>query len=295
MSLIDELHHIEIINKDRLDEFYPRVRDRDDVAVLIDPITEVIVLSGDTHIDIGYYEDRIEKISHRVRGKELTTPKLEDNLRRAKEFCGLIRGKNWLDFGCGLGGMLDEMAREANSAVGLEPNRDRAAICRDKGHSVVESLGQIEHQSLDVVTLFHVMEHLAEPSAVLAEIRRCLKPEGKLIVEVPHARDALFTLYDCEAFKKFTFWSEHLVLHTRLSLKIILEEAGFHKTEIRGIQRYPLSNHLYWLSKSKPGGHEKWIFLSGMNLSSEYEAALSGIDRTDTLVSISYNPEPYFR
>ncbi|MGI6855491.1 class I SAM-dependent methyltransferase [Mesorhizobium sp. 1B3] len=285
-NLIAKLESIGVLSGARLEEYYPRVRDRDDVAVLRDPVTEVIVLSRSDHMSEEYYTEREEKHSYSIHGAEIVTPRLEDNTRRAAEFGGYIRDKRWLDFGCGLGGMLDELASEASWAAGLEPNKERAAIVRGRGHNVIGGLSSLEEGSIDVVTMFHVLEHLTEPVAILEAVRRVLRPGGTLLVEVPHARDALFTLYDCEAFKRFTFWSEHLVLHTRRSLQALLRHVGYEAVETMAQQRYPLANHQYWLSKGKPGGHNEWRFLASPALDAEYAASLAKVDRTDTLVSV---------
>lgn len=287
-SLITELSRIGAIHKDRLELFYPRVRDRDDIAVLRDTKTEVIVLSQIEHISHSYYQNSIKKEIYK--GSPSPPCMLEDNIRRLSEFGSYIRNKRWLDFGCGLGGMLDELASEASFAVGLEPNKESATIAISKGHSVIDNLADLESGSLDIVTMFHVLEHLTEPLITLANLRMYLKPGGILIVEVPHSRDVLFTLYDCVPFKKFTFWSEHLVLHTRQSLALVLREAGFEQNEILGLQRYPLANHLYWLAEEKPGGHDVWRFLTNATLDSEYESILTHIDRTDSLIAISHAP-----
>ena len=288
-QLIVDLENLGVLSRDRLEVYYPRVRDREDIAVLRDSLTEVIVLSRSDHVSEKYYSERKEKDSYSVHGDEVVTPRLEDNARRSADFSRYIRNKRWLDFGCGLGGMLDEMATEASWAAGLEPNRERAGIVSAKGHNVVSTLGEIEEDSLDVVTLFHVLEHITDPVKVLQGIRRVLRPGGTVLVEVPHARDALITLYDCEAFKSFTFWSEHLILHTRNSLKFILNYSGFEESEIVGYQRYPLANHLYWLSKNRPGGHERFSFLLSSQLDSIYDLLLAKIDRTDSLVAICKN------
>jgi len=285
-DLTAELEDLGILSKGRLELYYPQVRDRDDIAVLRDPLTEVIVLSRSDHVAGRYYQEREEKHSYSVHSHEVSTPRLNDNVRRASDFGGYIRNKRWLDFGCGLGGMLDEMKSEATWAAGLEPSKARQAIVATKGHNVVGALSELEDNSLDVVTMFHVLEHLTDPIEVLKGVRRVLCPGGTLLIEVPHARDALFSLYDCEAFKRFTFWSEHLVLHTRQSLRLLLRYAGYDDMEIMGYQRYPLANHLYWLSQQKPGGHERWSFLESHGLHMEYEASLKSIDKTDSLVAI---------
>ncbi|MDA8721432.1 class I SAM-dependent methyltransferase [Candidatus Pelagibacter bacterium] len=285
-KIIKLLHDLEAIDKDRLEIYYPRVRDRNDIRVLRDTFSQVIVLSKSDHIEKNYYSMREEKKSITMNSTEIRSPKLYDNIRRAKEFGKFIKNKRWLDFGCGLGGMLDEIATQASSAAGLEPNNFRKKLLIDKGYLIYQSIEEIEDKSLDIITLFHVLEHLLEPVKTLNLLKKKLSPNGKMIIEVPHARDMLFTMYDCEKFKQFTFWSEHLILHTRMSLKLILNAATFSSIKIFGYQRYPLANHLYWLSKGKPGGHEKWNELVSHKLDLEYKNQLDRIDRTDTLIAI---------
>lgn len=294
-ALIKLLDKIGAIHEDRLVQYYPRVRDMDDIAVLRCTFSDVILLSRIDHIESGsYYEDRVEKSAVVFQGNELVTPRLADNIRRASEYGDVIRGRRWMDFGCGLGGMLDEMGAEALLAVGLEPNKDRAAIVSQKGHQVFSSIETVENGSFNIITMFHVLEHITNPLVVLNALRERLEPNGLLVVEIPHARDALFTLYDCDAFKKFTFWSEHLVLHTRQSLNLLLIAAGFVDIEISGYQRYPLANHLYWLAKGGPGGQNKWLGLPGgignLGEGASYDASLARIDRTDTLIAIARAP-----
>lgn len=286
-DIIQLLSDLKAIDKKRLEIFYPRVRDRDDIKVLRDSVSEVIVLSRSDHITDNYYQDREEKEKYIVNETEIETPRLYDNTRRAKDFGHYIRNKRWLDFGCGLGGMLDEIGSEAAFASGLEPSKTRQKKIIQKGYHVFGAINEIEDQSLDVITLFHVLEHLLEPVKILKLLRQKLKKDGLIIIEVPHARDALFTLYDCEKFKQFTFWSEHLVLHTKESLKLILDEASLSSNKIQGDQRYPLSNHLYWLSKGEPGGHEKWPMLVSEKLESGYKEQLKFLDKTDTLIAIT--------
>ena len=89
-------------------------------------------------------------------------------------------------------------------------------------------------------------------------------------------------------FIDFTLWSQHLVLHTRESLTLLLKDAGFKNVVITGIQRYGISNHIHWLKNKQPGGHRS--VLSAMetpDLKASYENALARIDATDTLVAIA--------
>ena len=91
-----------------------------------------------------------------------------------------------------------------------------------------------------------------------------------------------------EAFKKFTLWSQHLVLHTRESLEKLLLYAGFKNIIIQGVQRFGLSNHICWLLNAKPGGHKDFLsVLENKNLFKEYSNSLNQINANDTLVAIA--------
>jgi len=72
-------------------------------------------------------------------------------------------------------------------------------------------------------------------------------------------------------------------------MRNILRYSGFEKNEIMGCQRYPLANHLYWLSKKKPGGHDQLRFLMSSQIDAVYESSLEKIDRTDSLIAICSN------
>jgi hypothetical protein len=86
---------------------------------------------------------------------------------------------------------------------------------------------------------------LQDPRKILAELGDLLGPKARLIVEVPSADDALLTLYDCDAFQRFTYWSQHLFLFNASTLMLLAKQAGLRVIATQHYQRYPLSNHLY--------------------------------------------------
>jgi len=96
-----------------------------------------------------------------------------------------------------------------------------------------------------------------------------------VIIEVPHARDFLLSTLDHEGFRKFTLRSDHCILHTRESLTRFMEFVGFKRVSIRSVQRYPISNHLGWLSRNSPGGHTSDLsILDSDSMHVAYESAL---------------------
>lgn len=124
----------------------------------------------------------------------------------------------------------------------------------------------------------------------LSQIRelaaRLATKSSELIVEVPASSDALLTMYGSRSFSEFTYWSCHLYLYT---LALLGEQAGFRVNFIRQVQRYPLSNHLHWLAKNRPGGHQAWSFIDTIELDRAYESSLAALGLCDTLIA-SFSP-----
>ena len=106
-----------------------------------------------------------------------------------------------------------------------------------------------------------------------------------MIIEVPSSEDALLTLFDCDAFQRFTYWSQHLFLFNAETLRQLASQAGLKVIAMQQYQRYPLSNHLHWLSQGNPGGHQKWSFLNSPILAEAYANTLAAIGKCDTLVA----------
>ena len=135
--------------------------------------------------------------------------------------------------------------------------------------------------------LNHVLEHLYDPISSLKCIKQKMKENTLLIIEVPHANDFLISDYNCEKFKKFTFWSEHLILHTESSLLNLLNLVGFSNIKITYYQRYNIFNHFNWLSNGKPGGHKNNIY-NDKELIDTYNNFLIKNKKTDTLIAYCF-------
>jgi len=272
-----------------IEEFYPQVRDRDDIAVLKCKKSGLIFTSTSEHMNLSHYEEKHEfphywKEDDR---EKALVDSFEDDSRRKEQFLPLISNKNWVDVGTGAGGVLDLLKPYANKVVAVEPQQRALDALQKIGYEAYSDIADVPDDEFDVVTLFHVFEHLTDPLDLLNIAFGKLKVGGKIIIEVPHANDFLFSYLDLEEFKKFTFWSEHLVLHNRGSLTTFLEKANFSNIVISGYQRYNLANHLHWLKEKKPSGHIKWSMLSSNQLDTAYSNMLQAIDMTDTLIAIA--------
>lgn len=137
----------------------------------------------------------------------------------------------------------------------------------------------------DVLCLFHVFEHLADPGAWLASARRLLAPGGRMIIEVPSLDDPLFALYKSVPHQAFYFQKQHPFVYSASSLRRVLEHHGF-KVEIIPYQRYGIENHLAWLTTGKPGGSAHLAQLFG-SCDVPYRSALEAGGLTDTVFAIA--------
>ena len=140
-----------------------------------------------------------------------------------------------------------------------------------------------------MITAFHVVEHLKDPREIIQQLLSKLNPQGRLVIEVPNSDDALLTLYECNNFQKFTYWSPHLYLFNMNTLAKLAEQTGCKVLSVQQHQRYPLSNHLYWLSYGLPGGHQNFNFIDSDLLNQAYKNSLAAVERCDTLIAYLEN------
>ena len=209
---------------------------------------------------------------------------LNDNIRRFESYKKLIKGSEILDFGCERGDFIKLTHKISKRSVGIELNRKNSEYLNSIGIKCVNKLSELNEDKFDLITLNHVFEHLNDPINILAELQKYLKDDGTIIIEVPHARDILLETFNLKFIKNFTFFPEHLILHTRESLEKFTRNSGLYAKRIEGFQRYPLSNHFNWLLNDKPSGHEIFNNLNNNSFHKEYAKLLNTIDQTDTLI-----------
>lgn len=126
-----------------------------------------------------------------------------------------------LDVGCGAGNMMHHLSHYGQ-VIGVDLYSKPLEVARQRGLNVQEGSADdlpFDDQTMDVVTLLDVVEHVPNEHGVFVECQRVLKPGGKLVVTVP----ALMWL-----------WSQNDVLnahqrrYTRVELKQKLERHGLH-------------------------------------------------------------------
>jgi 2-polyprenyl-3-methyl-5-hydroxy-6-metoxy-1,4-benzoquinol methylase len=262
------------------------VRDNKNIDVLECDNCGLVYLSSLDHIKQNHYENSGMHDDEALDiNKWLKETKIDDE-RRYQFVKKKITNKTMLDFGCGVGGFLGKAKKSAKEVSGVELEKALQLSFKKRKLNVFENLSVVQNNSkqYDVITAFHVVEHLQSPKDILKELSQLLTEGGEMIVEVPNSDDALLTLYENETFQNSTYWSQHIFLFNAKTMTELIKQAGLKLNWIKHVQRYPLSNHLYWLAKGKPGGHQKWDFLDNIKLNAEYENQLALIGKTDTII-----------
>ncbi len=260
-----------------------QVRDNPNLDIMECSNCGLVFLSSSQHISDDFYEnsgmhgDEPVPMTAWLQGTEW------DDQRRFEMMKALLPNKRLLDFGCGAAGFLQRVQSLCAEVTGIELE----SRVRDYWAGKINIVPSLEAAGggYDLITAFHVVEHLQDPVGMLFDLSKLLKQGGRMVVEVPSSEDALLNLYDCDAFQRFTYWSQHLFLFNAKTLEILARQAGLRVAAIQHYQRYPLSNHLHWLSQSKPGGHQRWAYLDTPELTKAYANALASIGKTDTLIA----------
>lgn len=110
-------------------------------------------------------------------------------------------GKHLLDVGCGTGDFLKSAKDDHWIVCGIEPNEKARNIANSKTDNSVfdiDRLSKLEAHSFDVITLWHVLEHLPNLETYLLIFKKLLKPNGTLIIAVPNYKS-----FDAKHYKKY--------------------------------------------------------------------------------------------
>lgn len=121
-----------------------------------------------------------------------------------------------LDIGCGIGDMLEFRAGTVGADVNpyiVEWNRQRGLDV----HLIVDDKLPMDGASFDGAIMDNVLEHIADPTSLLAEVRRVLKPNATFLVGVPGKRG-------------YAADPDHKVFYDESELEKCLQGAGFSMT-----------------------------------------------------------------
>jgi SAM-dependent methyltransferase len=100
---------------------------------------------------------------------------------------GVAPGARVLDVGAGPGRLVLALRASGYDADGIEPSGRSVALAQEAGVAIERrDLFDHDDSNLDAAVMWHVLEHLDDPSAALAHVRSWLRPRGVLLVGVPN-------------------------------------------------------------------------------------------------------------
>jgi SAM-dependent methyltransferase len=168
-------------------------------------------------------------------GRVLT---FEHHLKPLERVTGPPGGRPLLDVGCYTGVFVEIAARRGWDAWGVEPSHWAVAEARARGLHVVQGTlesADLPEATFDVVTMWDVIEHLADPRTALRQVHRLLKPGGLLVVHTIDIESAFARLMGA----RWPWLMEmHLYYFSRRTLRAMLGRTGFEVLSDKPQGRY---------------------------------------------------------
>lgn len=167
------------------------------------------------------------------------------------------RNASVLDYGAGAGDFISALENDFQT-LAFEPSSSTALILKEKlkKTEIISALDDVADDSLDAITLWHVLEHIENQGYILQEFCNKLKANGLLVIAVPN-----FNSYDAKHYGEF--WAaydvpRHLYHYSQKGLQSLLEKNGFkmEATKPLHLDAYYISalsakykkNAFWWLS-----------------------------------------------
>ena len=143
---------------------------------------------------IGDYYKSDEYYSHQENKKGFI-PKLYETVKKVNlkhkygiATKGMQPGK-LLDIGCGVGDFLHTAENKGWQCTGIEPSEDAKEIAHKRMKAPIynsEQLEQLPDKSFDLITMWHVLEHVDDLKWQVEQLQRLVKPNGRIVIAVPN-------------------------------------------------------------------------------------------------------------
>ena len=111
-----------------------------------------------------------------------------------------IETGNMMDIGCGVGDFIHTAEEKAWQCIGVEPSDDAKTIAKTRVKADIirsEELENLPDASFDLITMWHVLEHVDELRWQVTQLQRLIKPNGRIVIAVPNYKS-----YDGQYYKE---------------------------------------------------------------------------------------------
>ena len=174
-----------------------------------------------------------EKLYHTIKQKAL--------FDKVKLIQRLSNKGKLLDIGAGTGDFLVTAKNFGWSATGIEPNEKAKGIAAKKGISFIAATEEVEDNTFDVITMWHVLEHVPDVEEQIKELKRVLKPEGVLVIAVPN-----FKSYDAKYYGEY--WAAYDVPRHLWHFSKTAIEKLFARQDMKLVKVLPMKFDSFYVS-----------------------------------------------
>lgn len=152
---------------------------------------------------LGKYYQSEDYLSHKDKSRNLMSVlynvvKKISLQRKIKHLKKYKETGNLLDVGAGTGSFLAVAKKAGFTTSGVEPNPDARDLAMQKKLDVVESLDKLKNSKFDVITMWHVLEHIPNLNETIQLLKNFLTEDGILIIAVPN-----YKCYDALYYKEY--------------------------------------------------------------------------------------------
>jgi len=209
--------------------------------------------------DIAKYYESIDYVSHGTKKRSLidrlyTIARRFTINRKIKLIQGIKSEGTVLDYGCGTGDFLLACSKVGYNITGIEPSeKARTLASKNLKKEVEKASANITNNHFDIITLWHVLEHVYDIKDLIGTLKAKLKKGGTMVIAVPNHRSL-----DSEIYKEF--WAaydlpRHLWHFEKSTIKKIFEDEGLKIEKI-----LPMKLDAYYVSiLSEKYKHEQKI------------------------------------
>nr|WP_285897023.1 class I SAM-dependent methyltransferase [Antarcticibacterium sp. W02-3] len=243
--------------------------------MLYDQEKDMLITSPKPTVEeLPFYYQSEDYISHTDSRKTLT----DKIYQQVKKFM-LVKKIKWidkkfpergriLDIGAGTGDFLLEAKKRGWKVNGIEPNIKARELALEKGVKIDKDAGNFKSGKFDVITMWHVLEHVPDLRAQVIEVEHLLKKGGLLIIAVPN-----FKSYDASYYKED--WAafdvpRHLWHFSQNSFKHLFSGTGFKQSDFRPLMFD--SFYVSLLSEKNRTGKTNYLRAAFIGLKSNFKA-----------------------
>jgi len=146
-----------------------------------------------------------------------------------------------LDIGAGTGDFLVVAKKNGWQTTGVEPSSKAKSIALGKGVTFADHLSDLQNHSFDVITMWHVLEHVPNLEEYISELKRLLKPTGTILIAVPN-----FKSFDANYYGRF--WAAYDVPRHIWHFSKMAIQKLFSEKEMKLVEVLPMKFDSFYVS-----------------------------------------------